>query len=139
MNYFTTESDDMKKPAATYEMLLGLLGEKGTVNMCEAYGGHTIRIPKKIRDDGLKSVWVTLFGKEGMEKLCAHFSGDLVYIPKNKAGQIKARNEHIVSRLRNGIPVRLVAEEFQISERQVYVIFGKARTTESASGEPANA
>lgn len=123
----------MREPTTTYEMLLSLLGEKGALNMCEAYGGHTIRIPKEIRSEGLKEIWHTRFGKEGTDRLCAHFAGDRIYIPKNKAGQIEDRNACIVSRLRDGITVRQVAEEFQLSERQVYVIFGKRREAEASS------
>ncbi|WP_115617594.1 Mor transcription activator family protein [Chromobacterium vaccinii] len=122
----------MREPTTTYEILLSLLGENGVVNICESYGGHTIRIPKEFRNEGLKDIWQSRFGKEGTAKLCAHFGGDRVYIPKNKAGQIEARNAHIIARLRDGVAVRQIAEEFQISERQVYVIFGKARAIESA-------
>lgn len=126
----------MREPSTTYEMLLSLLGEKGTINMCEAYGGHTIRIPKDFHGDGLKDIWHTRFGEEGTAKMCAHFGGDRLYIPKNKAGEIEARNTRIVSRLRDGFSVCQVAEEFQLSERQVYVIFGKARSANSVSDEP---
>jgi len=55
----------MREPTTTYETLLSLLGEKGAINMCEAYGGHTIRIPKTFRSEGLKGIWHTRFGKEG--------------------------------------------------------------------------
>lgn len=93
------------------------MGLEATLCLLEMFGGIRIYIPKKI--DQNHKLWK--LGFNAVAFLMDMYGGTFLSVPKASRLQQWHRNREIVER-RKKKSVRLIAEEFNLTERQVWQI-----------------
>lgn len=100
-----------------------LVGLHATMRLVEAYGGVRLYVPKgELAED---HYLVRLIGREAAEKLQAMYGGEPHFdIPKAERAMRAVRDARIRAR-RADTPVRALALEHRLTERQIRTICGE--------------
>ena len=91
-----------------------LIGWPATQALLEAFGGQTISIP------GRSSAALSqVVGPDAAAKLSARYGGAQLYIAKTYRRAWPERNQRILRDYQSGVPVRRLAQKYELSDRQI--------------------
>lgn len=83
------------------------------------FAGIRVFIPKRLAPGHRL---VQLLGEENARRLSHHFGGETLFIPRDAKAERTRRNREIIVRYDAGTPVRLLAQIYRLTERQIYAI-----------------
>lgn len=89
------------------------------------FAGIRLFVPKRL-SDGHRLIG--LLGEEMARRLSHHFGGETLFIPRGAQAERNQRNQEIIRRYDEGVPVRVMAQEYKLTERQVYSILTSTPT-----------
>jgi hypothetical protein len=89
----------------------------------DKYKGTRIFIPKHPND---KSKLTSLIELNNLKLLSQHFGGKTLTVPKANSYYLKIRNTDIIRRYSNGESSASLAQNHNLTERQVYTILCKS-------------
>ena len=95
---------------------------KTTMLLVKKYGGTRVFVPKTMRKTHHLAF---LLGVEEAITLSRHFGGDVIVVAKAVAIERAARNRDIVRNYDAGVPVWGLAQEHNLTERQIYTILSR--------------
>lgn len=106
----------------TMQELERVLGSFPALRLMAVHGGGTISIPVTLNP---KHRLAEIVGLDAMTDLVAHFGGELLYIPKPDKRALYLRNQIIIQRYNEAEPVKKIAKDYKLTERQVWRILKK--------------
>ncbi|MBF0370679.1 MAG: hypothetical protein HQL52_14600 [Magnetococcales bacterium] len=95
------------------------IGLEGAMTLVKSCGGTRLFIPKRIR---AQHKLAQLLGIERARRLSLRFGGETLMIVRAVKAMRQARNREIIRRYDAGIPVRTLAQEYDLTERAIYAI-----------------
>lgn len=115
------ENEDLDLPASLVEVK-EVIGMDGAMNLVRGFGGIRIFVPKRLRADHRL---VVSLGLEAAQRLSHYFGGEILAVPRAVKALQQRRNREIISQYGRSVSVRLLAQEHQLTERQIYSILAK--------------
>lgn len=106
-----------------------LIGTEATLRLVEHYGGLHVDVPRRFQDD---HPLVRVLGHEAAAAFVQRFGGTRPYIASLKGPLRVMRNIEISRRYEGGAPVRHLAREHGLSERQIWNILKRPETLRAA-------
>ena len=108
-------------PESMTEMVESL-GLSTVMQIVKEHGGTRLFIPKNMN---AQHRLANLLGIEQARLLSSHFGGESLNIPRMAGAKRANRNQEIIRRYDAGDSVRVLAREFELTDRQIYNILGK--------------
>ncbi len=99
--------------------MVEILGLTTTMHIVKAHGGTRLFVPKKAN---AQHHLANLLGIEQARQLSDHFGGESLSIPRMAHALRHQRNRDIVRRYDAGDSVRILAQAFHLTDRQIYTI-----------------
>ncbi|MBF0368569.1 MAG: hypothetical protein HQL52_03840 [Magnetococcales bacterium] len=118
----------MKDLPEAFQEVAEVTGLPGALKMIKKYKGTRLFIPKKF---SAQHALAELLGIEQARRLGKRFGGEVLMIPQAKKAFRTIRNRKIVRRYDEGVPVRRLAVEYDLTERSIYVILSDPKNTPS--------
>ncbi|MBF0273461.1 MAG: hypothetical protein HQL98_15540 [Magnetococcales bacterium] len=103
--------------------LADLIGRELAARLVESVGGTRIFVPKKPRPHHRLA---SLIGMDATTQLSGYCGGEVLAIPKEAGMRRAIRNQQICARYDQGMGVRQLAREYDLTERQIYTILSAA-------------
>jgi len=110
-----------------------LIGTAATLALVRAYGGASLYMPERFDAEHLI---VPIVGHEAAQILMRQFARERIYIPKCDGALNIRRNIQISRRYEAGTPVRHLAHEHGLSERQIWNILKRVETLREYPQQP---
>lgn len=118
----------MKLPELLRE-IEGVAGREAALALAGRYGGRRVQIPRRARAG---HALADLVGPAALAKLVQRYGGCRLYIAKAPAVARAYRNAAIAARRAAGETVDALAQEYCLSERQVWSILRPARSRKAS-------
>ena len=99
-----------------------IIGLNPTLAVVKAYGGTRLFVPKRM---GTQHHLANLLGLEQARRLSNHFGGENLTIPRMATAMRTQRNREIVRRYDAGESVRVLAQAYHLTDRQIYTILSQ--------------
>ena len=118
--------------------LIAAIGTQLALRLVAERGGQRVYIPteSRLNDD---CPLARIVGVTAAARLSKLWAGEWLTIPRAMAYMRRRRDREIRARYPAGETAAALAREFEISERQVYVIVAQADADEAAEAESARA
>lgn len=108
--------------SAVFDEVAAVVGSAAAVQLCKAFGGTTLYVPKALRDD---HPIIAAIGREAAESLSRNFTGENLALPK----MARRRAQVIALAQRGDLTQAQIALATDYSERHVNSILSESRDT----------
>ena len=99
-----------------------IIGYQGAMTILSKYSGIRLFIPKNMKSDHKLA---KLLGLEQANLMSRHFGGETISIVRAVRAKRAVRNKEIIRRYDAGEKVPDIAQDVELTERQIYVILGQ--------------
>lgn len=96
-----------------------MFGSDVAMSIKKRFAGIRLFIPKRLSP---QHRLISLLGEENARRLSHHFGGETLFIPRDAKSERNRRNREIATRYDAGTPVRMLAQIYKLTERQIYAI-----------------
>ena len=108
-----------------------VVGQDGALAVIREFGGIRVFVPRNMTPT---NKWAKLLGSEKACRLSARYGGKTLSIPRGKKRVQQKRNREIIHQYDAGIPVRKLARDYQLTDRQIYKILSKPIDSNDGGG-----
>jgi len=104
------------------EELIALVGEDAFIKLACVFGGGKLYIGATERT--MEKLTIVM-GDEAAHKMIKAYSGGWLSVPKHTSAALAARNRQIIQDCDAGFTMLQLAQKYELSDRQIYLIMKK--------------